>query len=347
MTQTGTRFPLMRLSALLLTAGMLLSGCTGGGAPAADNSGAPAESPLPAESVSPTPSESTDFRKYNAYSDVMSDIYEMDGMLAAYFTVVQDQPEFALAEGMDYSMLEDVFYNYIPLSIIMNTALDYSTEEPVYPEQDALLLELEQPYSDMCDALKDLSDYLSFDRYVDDNMAQAAQLHTQIYEAVGPFDQAAWPFVESMHVLDEETEQLELDRLQAEGMDIAFYSRTITNICSEMDADVWAQLESAESLPALDMTNLESLYTQYQEAYAGLTAAMEDPEQVEKVYSWSSDEYWSDTYRDNFTTAVADVNTAITTFMEEARSQADYSQSYEQFYTAVSELIDQYNNSFV
>ncbi len=346
MTQTGRRFPLMRLSALLLTAGLLLSGCTGG-TPAADNSGAPDGSPLPAESVSPTPTESTDFRKYNAYSDVMSDIYEMDGMLAAYFTVVQDQPEFALVEGMDYSMLEDVFYNYIPLSIIMNTALDYSDEEPVYPEQDALLLELEQPYSDMCDALGELSDYLSFDRYVDDNMAQAAQLHAQIYEAVGPFDQAAWPFVESMQVLDQETEQLELDRLEAEGMNIALYSRMITNICGEMDADVWAQVENAESLPALDMTNLESLYTQYQEAYANLTAAMEDPEQVEKVYSWSSDEYWSDTYRDNFTTAIADVNAAIAAFMEEARSQADYSQSYEQFYTAVSELIDQYNTSFV
>ena len=346
MTQTGRRFPLMRLSALLLTAGLLLSGCTGG-TPAADNSGAPDGSPLPAESVSPTPTESTDFRKYNAYSDVMSDIYEMDGMLAAYFTVVQDQPEFAMVEGMDYSMLEDVFYNYIPLSIIMNTALDYSDEEPVYPEQDALLLELEQPYSDMCYALGELSDYLSFDRYVDDNMAQAAQLHAQIYEAVCPFDQAAWPFVESMQVLDQETEQLELDRLEAEGMNIALYSRMITNICGEMDADVWAQVENAESLPALDMTNLESLYTQYQEAYANLTAAMEDPEQVEKVYSWSSDEYWSDTYRDNFTTAIADVNTAIAAFMEEARSQADYSQSYEQFYTAVSELIDQYNTSFV
>ena len=346
MTQTGRRFPLMRLSALLLTAGLLLSGCTGG-TPAADNSGAPDGSPLPAESVSPTPTESTDFRKYNAYSDVMSDIYEMDGMLAAYFTVVQDQPEFALVEGMDYSMLEDVFYNYIPLSIIMNTALDYSTEEPVYPEQDALLLELEQPYSDMCDALGELSDYLSFDRYVDDNMAQAAQLHAQIYDALGPFDQAAWPFVESMQVLDQETEQLELDRLEAEGMNIALYSRMITNICGEMDADVWAQVENAESLPALDMTNLESLYTQYQEAYANLTAVMEDPEQVEKVYSWSSDEYWSDTYRDNFTTAIADVNAAIAAFMEDARSQADYSQSYEQFYTAVSELIDQYNTSFV
>ena len=46
MTQTGRRFPLMRLSALLLTAGLLLSGCTGG-TPAADNSGAPDGSPHP------------------------------------------------------------------------------------------------------------------------------------------------------------------------------------------------------------------------------------------------------------------------------------------------------------
>lgn len=347
MTPMRKRKPVLCLSALLLTASLLLSGCTGGGTPAADNSGNPSESAAPSTTESPAPSVTTDYSKYNAYYEVVNEIYEFDGMLAAYFTVVQDQPEFALVEGMDYGVLDDVFSGYMFTDFIIDSALDYNEEEPLYPEQDALLLELEQPYNDLRSALSDLASYLSFEHYLEDNMAQAAQLHTQLYEAVAPFDQVAWPFVESMNVLDQETEQQELDRLQSEGMEIAFYSRTITNICGEMDADVWAQMENAETLPVLDMTNLEALYTQYQEAYAGLTAALEDPEQLEKVYSWSEDEYWSDTYKDNFITASTDLDAALAAFMEDARNQSDYSQSYENFYMAVSEMIDQYNDSIV
>lgn len=351
MTQTMKRTPALWLGALLLTFALLLSGCTGstGGEPSSSggSSSSSGSSGSTSGSGSEVSYETTDYSKYNAYSDVASGVYEMDGLLAAYFTVVQDQPEFALAEGMDYSMLDDVFSDFMPSDHIMETALGYSDEEPAYPEQDALLLTLNQPYLDMLEILGDLSVYLTYQDYLEDNMAQAAVLHTQLYEAIGPFDEAAWPFVEAMDVLDQETEQQELDRLQAEGMDIAFYGRTIVNLCNEMDSDIWAQMEASETLPVLDMTNLEALYAQYQEAYTGLTQALSDQEQLDKVYSWSEGAYWSETYHDNFTAAVDALNTALTTFMEAARSQSDYGQSYDQFYAAVSELIDQYNISIV
>lgn len=342
MKQTRTKTLALCLTALL-TAALLLSGCTTG----SFGSGSSASSGSSSESQSDASYETTDFRKYNAYSDVANDVYEMDGLLTAYFTVVQNQPEFALVDGMDYGMLADVFSDYMPVNYIMESALSYNDDEPAYPEQDSLLLALEQPYTDLQDILSDLSVYLTYEDYLEDNLAQAAQLHTKLYEAVGPFDEAAWPFVDAMNTLDEQTEQQELDRLQAEGMNIAFYSRTMLNLCEKIDAEVWAQLENAETLPVLDMTNLETLYTQYQEAYNGLIEALNDPEQVEKVTNWSGDAYWSDTYHDNFTAAVDALNTAIAAFMDSAQNQSDYSQSYDQFYAASSEMIDQYNSSIV
>ena len=336
MTQTIQKRTALRLSTLLLMFALLLSGCSSssGSSSSGDQSGSAA-------------SETTDFRKYNAYSDVVSDVYEMDGLLAAYFTVVKDQPDFALMDGMDYSMLADAFSDYMPIKSVIETAVGYSDEEPLYPDQDSLLLALEQPYTDMQDILQDLSVYLTYQDYLEDDLAQAAELHTKLYEAVGPFDAAAQPFVDAMDVLDQQTEQQELDRLKGEGMDIAFYSRTLLNLCNEMDAEVWAQLENAETLPVLDMTNLDPLYTQYQEAYAGLTQALNDPDQVAKVTNWNDGSYWSDTYHNDFTSAVDVLNTAITAFMDAAKSQSDYGQSYDQFYEAVSDMIDQYNASIV
>lgn len=83
-----------------------------------------------------------DFSKYNAYIDVSDVAYEMEVMLAAYFTVVENQPEFALVEGIDYSMLDDAFSFYSLDSYAMN----YLDADPAYPEQDALLEVLNEPY---------------------------------------------------------------------------------------------------------------------------------------------------------------------------------------------------------
>lgn len=348
MTQIKKRKTAQWFGALLAFA-LLLSGCSGnsGSAGSASAGSSGSQSGSQSSSQSDTSTETTDFRKYNAYSDVASDVLEMDGLLGVYFTVVQDQPEFALAEGMDYGMLSDVFSGYMPVKFNMESAVSYNDEEPAYPEQDALLLDLQQPYYDMQDILQDISVYLTYQDYLEDDLAQAKQLHTKLYEAVSAFDAAAWPFVESMDALDQATEQQALDSLKADGMYIAFYSRTIINLCNEMDADIWAQVETSETLPALDMTNLEELYTQYQEAYTSLTQALDDEEQVNKVYNWASDEYWSETYHDDFVAAVDGLNTALTAFMETARSQSDYSESYSQLSEAVSELIDQYNASIV
>lgn len=337
MKKMKKRTVLRRFGPCLLTLSLVLSGCTGG----QNTTGGTDSSAVP--TPSPTADQALDFTKYNAYLDVLDSVYEMDALLTAYFTVVQDQPEFALVEGMDYSMLDEDFSFYTFSSYPMEKAMGYRDEEPDYPEQDALLTALEEPFLAMGEILDDLGWYISYSEYEEDGMAKAAQLHTQLYEVVRDFDEAAFPFMDSMDVLDQSTEQQELDRLKSEGMDIAYYSRIIVNLSYDIDDEIWTQLAQAdtEGLPTLDMTNLETLYQQHQEAYAELTKALADPEQVKTIWP---DDSSSESQAELYGTAVEDVNTALDNFMQAARSQADYSSSYESYTYQVSFLVDLYNS---
>lgn len=327
---------------LLLIFALMLSGCSSS-----------ADTP-PSASETPAAEEQTDFEKYNSYVTLMDSISEMDGMIMDYFSVVKDQPEFELADGMDYSMLTDTFHYYEGKDFYMDYAISDSGRDPEYPEQDALLKALEEPYYEMDAALTALGSYFTPTQKMDedyhmidiypyetDNMAQAAALHTQLYNAVEAFYDAAMPFMDSMTSLVESEEQDELDRLQSEGMNIAYYTRVVINVCDEINTDILEQVAAAEDLPVLDMTNLESLYTQYQEAHTKLLEALADPAEMEKVPHWHME--WS---AEDYSELVTGLDTALNALMETARSQGDYSQNYLDFADAISYMVSSYNQSF-
>lgn len=57
------------------------------------------------------------------------------------------------------------------------------------------------------------------------------------------------------------------------------------------------------------MTTPETLYAPYQETCTGFIAAIEDPDQVKKVYHWNEDAYWAETYRSDFISVTDTLNT--------------------------------------
>lgn len=340
--------PIRKLSArwfgawlLILT--LLLSGCAGGQESSEDSTADQTTETTSSDQTGDS-DQPVDYSKYNAYLRVVESVSEMEGLLSSYFTVVQNQPEFALLDGMDYSMLADAFDFYHFDSVSMEVALGYCDSDPDYPEQDELLTALNEPYMTMGGVLDDITDYIQWDEYAEDNLAKAAQLHTQLYAALTAFDQAALPFTESMDVLDEATEQQELERLKSEGLDIAYYSTLLFDVADQIDAEVWAQISQAQTgtLPVLDMTNLETLYAQHQEAFAGLTTALADADQV--AAQWTQ-EGTRDTMQSYYADLANNADVALSNFMTAARSQGDYSESYDSYFSWISRLIDQYNNS--
>lgn len=344
------RWKAAALAVVLCLSLLVTAGCSGGTDAKSTAADSTAAESTPASSAASTPEAATqtvDYTKYNSYIDLVSDIYDTEDLLYVYFAVVANQPEFALNEGMDYSMLEDTFA-YLSLSTTsMSDAVYYMDSEPAYPEADALLAKMQEPYKNLVDALNELSDYMSFVQYQDDNMAQAPQIHEQIYSAVAEYDQYVWDFIEQINILDESTEQDELNRLKEEGHNIAYYSRMIANTSLEIQDEIWSQLELAETLPVLDMTNLNTLYTQYKENYEALVAAMDDPEQREKVSSWADDAGFAEITLPRYQNAISDVDSWLTKLMEDAANQADYTNSFNGFSNAVSDFIDEYNNTIV
>lgn len=342
--------PRWKAAALAVVLGLSLlvtAGCSGGTDAESTAAGStPAES-APASSAASTPEETTqtvDYTKYNSYIDLVSDIYNVEDLLYVYFTVVANQPEFALNEGMDYSMLEDTFAYSSPSTVTMSDAVYYMDSEPAYPEADALLAKLEEPYKNLVGALDELSDYMSFVHYQDDNMAQAPTIHEHIYNAVMEYDQYVWDFIEQINILDQSTEQNELNRLKEEGHNIAYYSRMIANTCVEIQNEIWAQLELAESLPVLDMTNLNTLYIQYKENYEGLVAAMDDPEQRKMVSAWQEEDSYAELTLSNYQSAISGLDASLSSLMDAAAGQMDYTDPYNTFSDALSEFIEEYND---
>ena len=331
-----------RGAAWLLLLTLLLSGCAGGeSGGSSDEADASSSADQSGSTETTQTNEPVDYSKYNAYLAVFNSVYEMDGLLTAYFTVVHNQPEFALVEGMDYGMLNDVFSSYTFDAHTMEQAMSYCDEDPAYPEQDAMLAQLEEPFQTMGEILGDLAWFITFHTYGETDLTEAAQLHSQLYGAVSAFDAAAQPYAESMLALEEATHQEELERLLAEGLEIPYYSLVLLDLSNEIDAEIWTQISQSETLPVLDMTRLEELYAQHQEAYAGLAAALENPEQVEEQWP---DEDSEVTDRDLYASAAGGVASALEQFMAAARAGEDYSYQYDTYYTAYSILVDRYNS---
>lgn len=349
MSKPIRKFSVRWFGAWLLILALLLSGCAGGQTSSGDdNPTTTSPDQTETEQTDADPTEESDqpvdYSKYNAYLEVVEGVYEMDGLLSSYFTVVQNQPEFALVEGMDYSMLEDAFKLYTFNAVEMDLALRYCDVEPDYPEQDELLTALDEPYRTMGGVLHNIADYTRFEHYLEDNLAQAPELHSKLYAALTAFDDAALPFTAAMEELDKATEQQELERLQSEGRDIAYYSMILFDIAERMDAEIWEQISQAqtETLPVLDMTNLESLYAEYQAAYTSLTAALADADQV--AVQWPNKDT-RDSMQSSYANMASNMDAALNDFMSAARSQGDYSESYDSYFSSVSRLIDKYNIS--
>ncbi len=342
-----------RVSALSLAAALTLTGCSGGKDDAAADdpkTSAPAESAASAESAAPS-AEPQDYSKYNAYLDLSDAIYEMEEILTVYFENVEYEPDFALTEGGDYGALKDALQFYTSNTYVATEALGYIDGTPAYPEVDAAVDDLGDSVIRVMEALDDIAAYLRFDDYVDDDLAQAPELHTELFSALETYDQYYGTFLEAMETLADETRDDDMESLLQEGQMILYNSRLMLHAGSDILDDIWEQLEASTegadpnaefTLPPIDLAELEPLYTDLQDAYAKLTEVLADQAEVEKVDSFTgtAGEQFLEMYTNRATTA----NARVGELMEILRAGGDYADAYDAASEAISDFIDSYNN---
>ena len=334
-----------RLIVLGLSATLLLSGCGGG-----DKSGGSKSEDQSSASSSTDKSEGPkDYSKYNAYMDLYGELSDIEDILLVYFENVDYTKEFAVLEGGDYAAIKDAVQFYTGHAYRVQEALGYVDEEPAYPEVDAAVRALGDSPEKMMDALDDLASYMSFDDYKDDNLARAAEIHADLWEALQVFGTYYGEMMDAMDDLADETRDDDMEDMLNEGQMILYNSRLMIHASEDILNDIWEQIMAAADtadpdaefeLPELDKTNISPLFDQFNTAYEELTAAMAKEEEQEKVFTGPVAEGSMQLY----TTKVNNLYVKMGELANALNEGLDYSEVYDNASDALSSMIDGYNS---
>ena len=332
-----------RTLALALGGTLLLSGCGGKTEKEPEPTVAPTPSPV-AESSAPK-----DYSKYNAYLELSDEIYEMEGVLSAYFTIVDYAPEFALVEGGDYAALKETFQFYTGNSYPARQALEYAGEDPAYPAADEAVKNLDTSPSDVMTALEHIAAYLRFDDYEEDSLAKAPELHAELWAALETYDQYYGVFLSAMDDLDRQTEDEDLAQLLEEGELILYHTRSLLQNGNDILDDIMAQVSAAAEtdpagelgLPAIDLTVISGLVAQFQTHYDSLIQALDTQEEREKVDNFTGTA--GDAARELFTTRLNALYNAMGQLAGVLMDGTDYTDAFNSTIDALNTMVDEYN----
>lgn len=331
---------------------LCLAACLCVGALAGCDGKKPAESQDPVETgpVDAT-NAPTDYSKYNAYIDLADEMAEIEGILEVYFANVAYQPEFALVEGGDYANLKEAVEFYTGLSYTAEKALDYADDDPSYPDADAAVLALGDSVEKVMDALDHLGSYMRFDDYVDDNLARAAELHTELWNALETYDAHYPEFLNALADLDEQTDAENMEQLKESGQTILYQSQLFLRAAQDIQDGIWDQISAALdevpegedlTLPAIDMTALAPIVEQFNTAYQDLTTAMSSQEEQEKVPAFAGK--FAENSLEIYSNRVDGLYVKTGALVQILQEGGDYGEALDDMGEAINDLIGAYNN---
>lgn len=332
---------LIRLLALGLSASLLLSGCGGG-----EEEKSPSPSPSESESESVPPEDAPkDYSKYNAYLKLSDQMSDMLAILDVYFGNVEYAPDFALLAGGDYAAIKEAADFYIANTYSVEQALEYADKEPAYTRLDAAVRALGDSPVKLMEAIEDLSGYTQFNEFEEDDLARAPEIHAAIWEQMQVFSTYYGEFMDAVDELAKEKRGDDLEDLKKQDQMILYYSSVMIFSSQDIEDNIWGQMEAAINeaeyvLPALDMTELTPLFTDFKQSYEALIGAMGDEEQQKKVFSGPTAEPAMKLY----TNKVESLYSWMTRLEKTIQDGGDYTEDLLSMGDAISSMIDGYNS---
>lgn len=329
--------------ALGLSAALLLSSC---GEVGEGNSETPSPSETASESVPPEDGPK-DYSKYNSYLHLSEKLSEMVDILDVYFMQVEYAPEFALVEGGDYALIKDAVDFYIGNTYKLEEALEYADEDPAYTRLDAAVRALGDSPVKLMEAIEDLSSYMQFDEYQEDNLGKAPEIHAAIWEPLQIVSTYYNEYMDAMDELATQTRGEDLEELKDADMMILYYSSIMIYSSQDIQSNIWDKLEAANTdteaefvLPEIDMTELSPLFDDFNKAYEELTKAMADEEQQGKIFTGPVAESAMKLYTNKVESLYSWVGRLEKTLTE----GGDYYDDFFSMSDAISSMIDGYNS---
>lgn len=327
----------------------LLSGCSSGDKSGGDKSEIKTDVSSSVSSASKNEGP-VDYSKYNSYLDLADEINsEIEPILAVYFSNVDFAPEFTVTG--DYAAIKDAVQFFTLNTYVVEKALDYIDEEPAYPEADAALKNLGNSPAEVMEALNHLASYMRFDDYEKDSMAKAPELHTELWAALQTYDAHYESFLGAIDTMASQGRDEDRARLLEDEQMILYHSLCMIHTSQDILDNIWDQLEAANAeagpedplvLPEIDMTNLSPLFADFQTAYDGLTEAMGNESELEKVSTFSG--RVADGAVKLYTNKVDSLYIRMGKLAEAIMGGTDYAGAFDEASEAVNSMIDGYNS---
>jgi len=338
---------LIRMLALGLSAALLLSGCGGEDAEGESPSPSPSETETESESVPPDENGPKDYSKFNAYLELSEEMSDMMDILDIYFSNVEFTQDFAMMENGDYANIKEAADFYIAKTYQLEQALGYVDEEPAYTRADAAVRALGDSPVKLMEAIEDLSGYTQFNEYEEDSLAKAPEIHAAIWEPLQVFGTYYSEFMDAMYELDNELDGENLEQQKEDGEMILYYSQLMLNSGEDIIDELNAQIDAANQdpnaefeLPELDQTRLAPLFGEFNTAYEDLMAAMDTPEEQEKVFSGATAEASMKLY----TSKVNALYVSMGSLAQALNEGSDYYDAYDSLIDAYNGMVGGYNS---
>ncbi len=338
----------LNVVALALCGALLLSACSSGG----DGSGSGDESGKSggASSSGDVSSEPPkDYSKYNTYlkvSDIIDD--DIEPALSAYFENVDYTEEFSIIG--DYGAIKEGVQFFTAMTYTVEEAMKYAGEEPAYPKADAAIKAMGDSMIQVIEALEELSSYMSFDDYEEDNLARAPEIHSQLWQALQVYDTYYTDFLDAINEMANATRDEDRAELLEDGEMVLYHSLTMIHTSQDILDQIWVQIEAANEgmgpedplvLPEIDMAELAPLFDQVQTAYEDLNGALANEEERSKISSFTG--VIGDNSLALYNNKVESLLSWVNRLKTDLTEGTDYAEDFNKMNEAISSMIDGYN----
>ena len=338
----------MKAVSLALCAALLLSGCSSGGKSGGSESDIQKADDSSVSSNATSSDTPKDYSKYNKYLDIAEIIEDdIEPILVVYFENVDYAEDFTVIG--DYSAIKDVVDFYTSFTYPVEQAIDYARQDPAYPKADAAMLAMGDSMIQVMEALGDLASYMRFDDYEKDNMAKAPEIHAALWDALQVYDTYYINYLDAIDEMASGHRDEDLAELLENGEMILYYSLSMIHTSEDILDVIWDQVTAANAesedefiLPELDMTELSSLFGQFQTSYDGLMEAMDTQEERDKVHSFSG--AVAENAMKLYTNKVNSLYSRVGALAGNIVEGEDYSENFDKVSEAIDSMIDGYNS---
>lgn len=284
--------------------------------------------------------ETMDIIKYNIYVDLNNTVVEVLDNINNYFMVVDTAEEFQFREDAEYSYGYGIVW--MNTDILDNAEVVYGME-PSFEILDELAEEMLPSMREVMETFNAIRD--SEYTYEQNQYQQPSENHARLMVCLDEFTGYAYAFLDEVDLAADERSANEEVKMLEEGRLIIYNFSHMLTVSSRILDEIYAQGIDDYNLTELDLTPIYPMFEELQATAAAYDEAVSDNNQL-MMESLSNRQVYAGKWNgllDAFAWMIKQVESGVP-YEDPSR---EYLGGLQHIYVVLSDLVDDYNGSFV